>query len=183
MEDLPMIDTIHETDGGNHGKSAPPSEPNQPGQSDEPVLRPEARVMRADRSLAAMVLVICTLGGMGVGFGFAMYLMRAQLAYAPLCAGVTATERADLVSGQTYLGVRYWSSKRFAPIIYTVVPNTAADQAGVRAGDIIMSLGGRDLRGIDLHEAVIGHTPGEIVPIGIVRSGQRMVLYARLGFL
>src|SRR5262245_21637957 len=105
MEDLPMIDTIHDTDGKNQGSV-----------SDEPVLRPEARVMRADRSLAAMVLVICTLGGMGVGFGFAMYLMRAQLAYAPLCAGASlvAADRADLVSGQTYLGVRYTANRHFA---------------------------------------------------------------------
>src|SRR5215471_259003 len=140
MEDLPMIDTI--TD------AKEPSAAEQRSVADEPILRPEARVMRADRSLAAMVLVICTLGGMGVGFGFAMYLMRAQLAYAPPCSSI---DRVDLVPGQTYLGVRYVATRRSPPTIDTVFANTAADAAGLRPNDIVMSLGGRDLRGIDLH--------------------------------
>ncbi len=170
-----MIDTIHHN--APNGQS---SDGKAPSAADEPILRPEARVMRADRSLAAMVLVICTLGGMGVGFGFAMYLMRAQLAYAPPCAAI---DRAELVPGQTYLGVRYLASKQFAPVIDTVFSNTAADAAGVRPGDILTSFAGRDMRGFDLHRAVIEHSPGDIVPIGVQRAGQRLVLYARLGFL
>ena len=177
-----MIETAHSTGDANGGAklSGPAPFGDRVDPKVGPILRPEARVVRADRSLAAMVLVICTLGGMGVGFGFAMYLMRAQLAYAPLCAGA---ERSDIVPGQTYLGVRYLASKRFAPIIDSVVDHTAADAAGLRAGDIVMTLAGRDMRGADLHQAIIQHSPGDIIPVGIVRGGQRLVLYARLGFL
>src|SRR5512143_2472260 len=93
-----MIDTI-----------PPEAATDTPTPSAEPVLRPEARVVRADRSLAAMVLVICTLGGMGVGFGFAMYLMRAQLAYAPMCGGHFAPvmQVAPRDEAKTWLGVGY----------------------------------------------------------------------------
>jgi len=166
-----MIDTITDAKEPSAGKRS---------LADEPILRPEARVMRADRSLAAMVLVICTLGGMGVGFGFAMYLMRAQLAYAPMCG--SAAESADLAPGQTFLGVRYWPNKRFAPLVDKVLSDTAAEQAGVHRGDILLSLGGRDLRTMDLREAVAEHSPGDLVPVGVMRGGQRMILYARLGF-
>src|SRR5262245_2337550 len=70
----------------------------------EPILRPEARVVRADRSLAAMVLVVCTLGGMGIGFGFAMHLMRAQLAFAPAYAPRAAVYQTSS-DHITWLGV------------------------------------------------------------------------------
>jgi hypothetical protein len=173
MEDLPMIDTI--PDAARRSSAPAADDVTEP-----PVLRPEARATRADRSLAAMVFIICTLGGMGVGFGFAMYLMRAQLAYAPLCSGGA---NIDLVPGQTWLGVSYNPSKRFPPVVKNVFAHTAADQAGLRSGDILMKLDGRDLRGVDLQDAVVEHSPGEIVPIVVMRGGQRLLLYARLGLL
>src|SRR5215813_10386253 len=80
----------------------PPETASPPTSTPEPVLRPEARVVRADRSLAAMVLVVCTLGGMGIGFGFAMYLMRAQLAFAPAYVTRAAMAPAGHI---TWLGV------------------------------------------------------------------------------
>jgi predicted metalloprotease with PDZ domain len=169
-----MIDTI------------PPDAALPTTPSAEPVLRPEARVVRADRSLAAMVLVICTLGGMGVGFGFAMYLMRAQLAYAPLCGGhfapvVQAAQRDDV---KTWLGVTYRRlPDHTGSIILHVYADTAAEAAGLQPGDVLTSFDGEDLRDSgDLRDAVLAHNPGEVVPIALERSGQPVVLKARLGF-
>src|SRR5262249_52484256 len=103
--------------------STPPTPAPEPS-SPEPILRPEARVVRADRSLAAMVLVICTLGGTGVGFGFAMYLMRAQLAFTPMCGQrVVATRQAPI----TWLGVRIQNlPDRSGSLVRSVFGETAA---------------------------------------------------------
>jgi hypothetical protein len=170
-EEATMIDpTVEEGHAG-----SPPATPTAPG---DPILRPEARVVRADRSLAAMVLVICTLGGMGVGFGFAMYLMRAQLAYAPF------SERFYTGSATPLLGVWYDPSCALhgARIVHTV-RGTGADIAGIAPGDVITALDGRDFRlGCDLSSVVQQHDPGDIVPIAIERNGRPMMLRARLGF-
>jgi putative serine protease PepD len=151
----------------------------------EPVLRPEARVVRADRSLAAMVLVICTLGGMGIGFGFAMYLMRAQLAFAPGCphrtpSAVVARANADHI---TWLGIGIRSfSSRNGCLVVRVYNDTAAAAAGLQPGDVITTFAGQDVRDADdMVSSVRGRSPGDLVSIGIDRNGEAQVLQARLG--
>jgi len=158
----------------------PPNSAPTETTSPEPILRPEARVVRADRSLAAMVLVICTLGGTGVGFGFAMYLMRAQLAFTPMCGPhVVATRAAPI----TWLGVRIQNlSDHSGSIVRSVLNDTAAARAGLEPDDIITSFDGGDIRDIeDLVTAIRSREPGDVVPIGLERRGQPIVLRARLG--
>jgi len=153
-----------------------PTEPTSP----EPILRPEARVVRADRSLAAMVLVICTLGGTGVGFGFAMYLMRAQLAFTPMCGPRVVSTRPAPV---TWLGVRIQNlSDHSGSLVRSVFNDTAAAAAGLEPGDVVTSFDGGDIRDIDdLVTAIRSREPGDVVPIGLERRGQPIVLRARLG--
>jgi putative serine protease PepD len=153
-----------------------PAEPTPP----EPILRPEARVVRADRSLAAMVLVICTLGGTGVGFGFAMYLMRAQLAFTPMCGPRMVSTRPAQV---TWLGVRIQNlSDHSGSLVRSVFNDTAAAAAGLEPGDVVTSFDGGDIRDIeDLVTAIRTREPGDVVPIGLERNGRQLVLRARLG--
>jgi membrane-associated protease RseP (regulator of RpoE activity) len=145
----------------------------------EPILRPEARVVRADRSLAAMVLVVCTLGGMGIGFGFAMYLMRAQLAFAP----TYATRVVQAPDRTTWLGVGIRSfSGRSGTLIVRVYGDTAAQAAGLRPGDVVTTFDGDEVEGADdLITAVRSRQPGEVVQLGLERNGQPLVISARLG--
>jgi S1-C subfamily serine protease len=154
---------------------------NGSAREDEPILRPEARVVRADRSLAAMVLVVCTLGGMGIGFGFAMYLMRAQLAFAPSYAPRAAVYRAHAHS--TWLGVAVRSFVgRSGTVVVRVDPDTGAQAAGMRPGDVVTTFEGDEVRDAeDFSEAVAGRRPGEVVQLGVERNGQPLVLTARLG--
>jgi membrane-associated protease RseP (regulator of RpoE activity) len=149
----------------------------------DPILRPEARVVRADRSLAAMVLVICTLGGMGVGFGFAMYLMRAQLSYAPFSEARYFTAGGRQVT--PLLGVWYDPTRRHdgGTRVDRVQHGTTAEIVGIAAGDIIIAVDGEDTReGDDLTTVIRSHEPGEVVPIALERNGRPMILHARLGF-
>ena len=150
----------------------------------EPVLRPEARVVRADRSLAAMVLLICTLGGMGIGFGSAMYLMRMQwgAGYHPAMVAATATPRCGNDS-MTWLGVHVRSfSGREGTLVMRVFPGTAAERAGLQAGDVLTAVSGQPLRGADdLVLAIRQRVPGQIIDMSLERNGQPMNLQARLG--
>ena len=57
-----------------------------------------------------------------------------------------------------------------------------ADSAGLKAGDVVVSLGGKDV--VDLQsysDALYSFKPGDEVEIVVVRGGQRVTLKARLG--
>jgi membrane-associated protease RseP (regulator of RpoE activity) len=149
----------------------------------EPVLRPEARVVRADRSLAAMVLFVCTLGGMGIGFGSAMYLMRAQWgmpgAY-ERCRVIAAADAPDTI---TWLGVGVRSiASREGTVVLRVFDGTAAERAGLAPGDVVRRFEGDAIRSADeLVRAVRSRAPGDLVELTIERNGQPLTMHARLG--
>jgi hypothetical protein len=154
----------------------PPAE----NQTPEPILRPEARVARADRSLAAMVLFVCTLGGMGIGFGSAMYLMRAHWSAPGVyqCGAV-----ARIADATTWLGVGIRSyTGRDGTVVMRVFDDTAAQRAGLRAGDLVRRFEGQRIRSADdLVTAVRSRTPGDVVTIEVERNRQPVTLTARLG--
>ncbi len=148
----------------------------------EPILRPEARVVRADRSLAAMVLFVCTLGGMGIGFGSAMYLMRAHWG---MPGALQCTQLSHDPDSVTWLGVgirSYAGAPQDGTVVLRVFQETAAERAGVAVGDVIRTFDGRSVRGADdLVSMVRAREPGELVELGVERDGQPMTLHARLG--
>jgi membrane-associated protease RseP (regulator of RpoE activity) len=148
-------------------------------QNPDPVLRPEARVVRADRSLAAMVLFVCTLGGMGIGFGSAMYLMRAQWG-APSYAFRAPVDAPDTM---TWLGVGIRSyPTREGTVVLRVFDGTAAERAGLSPGDVIKRFEGDAVNSADaLVRAVRSRSPGELVELAVERHGQPLTLHARLG--
>jgi hypothetical protein len=146
----------------------------------EPVLRPEARVVRADRSLAAMVLFVCTLGGMGIGFGSAMYLMRAHWGAPALYQCGSATPAPDTI---TWLGVgiRSFPSSE-GTVVLRVFDGTAAERAGLAPGDVIKRFEGEAVRTADeLVRAVRSRAPGDLVEVDVERNGEPLTLHARLG--
>ena len=66
--------------------------------------------------------------------------------------------------------------------ISDVQPNSPADRAGLRPGDIVQQIGDTAVQSSDqLSEAVTRHKPGETVPIQIVRDGQRKNVEVKLG--
>lgn len=158
-----------------------------PPSSPEPILRPEARVVRADRSLATMVLFVCTLGGMGIGFGSAMYLMRAH--WGAPGAYTTWHQCGERVAASpspvTYLGVNIVTTRaQDGAVIVRVFDGTGADRAGLSRGDIIRTLDGASIGGSEeLVQAVRSRSPGERVRLGIERQGQPIAIDARLGSL
>jgi hypothetical protein len=87
------------------------------------------------------------------------------------------------VRGQALLGVVAVREKHPSGVlVQNVEPGTAAFAAGIVAGDVITSIGGNSIPDFDRLTAHIAqHTPGETVPVEILRGGQRKKLAVTLG--
>src|SRR5262249_47194532 len=58
--------------------------------------------------------------------------------------------------------------------IATVQPGSPADKAGIKAGDIILNIGGKEPSGTGLRDLVQGFAPGEKVEIVYLRGAEKI---------
>ncbi|MBK8205994.1 MAG: trypsin-like peptidase domain-containing protein [Planctomycetes bacterium] len=66
--------------------------------------------------------------------------------------------------------------------VRSVIYATAADKAGLQAGDLIVDIGGSKVTGLDdLRTALAGRQPGEKVQVTYVRNGQSHTIEVTLG--
>jgi Peptidase family M28/PDZ domain len=57
-----------------------------------------------------------------------------------------------------------------------------AEQAGIRAGDVLVKLGGMDVHDLQgMTDALRAHKPGDVVQVDVLRDGRRVTLTATLG--
>ncbi len=88
--------------------------------------------------------------------------------------------------GTAYLGVvgRDVDSGRAGAMITEVAPDSGADQAGIEVGDLVVSLDGVPVQGIEgLAAQVRTHRPGTTVDMTVVRNGQETTLSVTFGDL
>lgn len=82
---------------------------------------------------------------------------------------------------RTFLGVQLQDDG--STIIRGVVEGSAAEQAGLRIGDRIVSVGGSSVNTPDeVRAAIQRFSPGDVAPVVIERSGASQRINARLGF-
>ncbi len=136
-----------------------------PGNSGGPLLDAQGRVIG-----------INTLGGEGVqNIGFAV----------PINAAKQLLPR--LISGETiqhpWLGIGVEELPQGGGItIVNVTSGSPAAQAGLRSGDTIVSVAGKQVKDLDaLHSALEEHKVGESVSMGIVRNNQNLTVNVTLG--
>ena len=67
-------------------------------------------------------------------------------------------------------------------LLRQVIPNDAADDAGLEAGDIILSMDGQLLRNTgELSKFLISHQPGDVVNVTLLREGEELIASITLG--
>ncbi len=73
------------------------------------------------------------------------------------------------------------SSRSDVPAVF---PNSPAEKAGLKAGDIVTAIDGNTVTADkDLSEAMLEHSPGDTVALTILRDGQTMTVDVTLGVL
>ncbi len=86
-----------------------------------------------------------------------------------------AVAYADLSGEQASLGVQVGEPANGGVEVQSVVPDSAAEAAGLAAGDIIFSLDDEPVAdGFDLRYLVARHRPGESASLSIQRGGERL---------
>jgi S1-C subfamily serine protease len=168
-----------------HPETTPPSGP--------PKLRREAAYAVDDRGRLPLVIALCSLAGVGVGFGLASVAATQQARH---CSTVTMQHRTiqaqplGLAPSETaWLGVHITTGPRACDAatprgarVLSVVPGSPAEAAGLRVGDVIERVDGAAVGGAEsLVRLVRSRTPRSTVTVTLRRGGERMALTPRLG--
>ena len=123
--------------------------------------------------------------GGNVGIGFAIPAEQAKPIIDTLRSGGTIT--------RGYLGVQIQPVDRDianavglqpnrGEIIASVVPGEAAARAGLRQGDVVVSVGGKEVTPDQtLSFLIAGQKPGTRVPVEILRDGKRQTIQVQVG--
>ncbi|GGD61601.1 serine protease [Croceicoccus mobilis] len=123
--------------------------------------------------------------GGSVGIGFAIPAETAEPIVRKLIAGESIKRgylgiqinpvTDDLASS---LGI----ARNRGEFVQSVVPDGAADKAGLKPGDVVMKIGGKDITPDQTLSFVVANIePGTRVPIEVIRNGKRMTLTATIG--
>ncbi len=74
------------------------------------------------------------------------------------------------------------AGERAGAVIREVTPDTAAEDAGIQVGDVIISVDGVEVNGSDdLAAQIRTHQPGDVVELVLIRAGEELILQVTLG--
>jgi putative serine protease PepD len=139
-----------------------------PGNSGGPLINGAGQVIGVNSQIAT--------GGNGdanVGIGFAIPIDTAKQELPTLENGGTVKH--------AFLGVAT-TTGRGGALVRSVDSGSPADRAGLRPGDVIVSVGGKRITDPDaLVLAIDAREPGQTVPVVYVRGGARHTTQVRLG--
>jgi S1-C subfamily serine protease len=92
--------------------------------------------------------------------------------------GIKAIDVNPIIAAQNNLAVDHGA------LVVKVVPNSPAEQAGLKAGDIIVQIDDTPIASMqDLQKALIGKDIGQTVSLNIYRGNQQLTVKAKLGEL
>jgi len=82
------------------------------------------------------------------------------------------------------LAESFGMSKPQGALIAKVMPNSPAEKAKMKVGDIVVSFNGKDIERSSSLPPVVGSTPvGKKVPVKVIRGGRSQTLWVKLGEL
>jgi serine protease Do len=117
-------------------------------------------------------------GSIGLGFAIpaevAEPIVRQLMAGQTIARGYLGVERGPLTEDlASALGI----SRERGEFIQRVMPDGAADRAGIRAGDVVMTINGRDVTPDNTLSYIVANIrPGTRVPVELLRDGRRMTV-------
>jgi putative serine protease PepD len=150
-----------------------------PGNSGGPLLDEEGRVIGVNTQIITQ-----SGGSEGVGLAVPSNTVkkvvdqiiatgRAELAF----LGVGGAGLSDALATQAGL-----PTDLNGLLVQSVTRGSGADEAGLREGDVIVSLGGQEVSNqADLSSAIVSRDVGDEVSVTIVRDGERRMIEATLG--
>jgi putative serine protease PepD len=135
-----------------------------PGNSGGALVDAEGRLVGINVAIASLNSTGGQSGNIGVGF--AIPVDEVQRVADQLIAGETPTH--------AILGVQISNSPDGGAVLQVVTQGSAAAQAGLRVGDVIVKVDDRTIdTGTDLAGAVRAHAPGDTVSVTFVRDGNQ----------
>src|SRR5215218_9725919 len=153
-----QIDSVIQTDA-----------PINPGNSGGPLLDANGRVIGVNSQIQT--------GGSGngnVGIGFAIPSNTVRDV-------IPRLERGETIQ-RAYLGVSTTDSSTPGAVVSSTTPGSPAAQAGIRAGDVIVGVGGDRVREPgDVAAAIQDKRPGERIEVELRRGGDSRTIEVELG--
>jgi putative serine protease PepD len=146
--------------------------PINPGNSGGPLLDESAHVIGVNSQIATSG---ASQGNLGIGFAVPSNTVRQV---------VPTLSRGQNIE-RPYLGLSSASPSPGAPAgaeVQSVVSGGPADDAGVKNGDVITSIDGKQVREpSDVSQAISGKKPGDTVDVVVERGGSTLTLKIELG--
>lgn len=148
-----------------------------PGNSGGPLINYYGEVVGINTAIVA--------AGQGIGFAVPVNLIKDVLVQLKEKSRVTRGWLGVIVQDVTpELAVSFGLKAAGGAIISDVTPDSPAEKAGLKRGDVILSLNGRVIR--DYHELprmVASMSPGEKAAFKMLRDGKEEIISAEVGLL
>ncbi len=123
--------------------------------------------------------------GANIGINFAIPADSVRNVIASLKGGATVKRGylgVALAPVDESFGAALGLPKNQGAIIQEVVTGEAADKAGLKSGDVVLRANGQDIRPDQTLNYIVANTsPGQRIPVDIIRNGQRLTMNAVVG--
>ena len=145
-----------------------------------PALRREALLPNERSRGLGTVAVVCTMAGVASGLALATTLMAMQVADT-MSSRPHCSYRANMVEvvqpEHGFLGIRYVFHTNQGAVVDSVLPNTPAQQIGIKEGDKVIAVDGDHVDSAnELQERIYNAAPGSRPLITIERDGAQRQL-------
>ncbi len=154
-----------------------------PGNSGGPLLDAQGDVIGMNTAVAGTLPD----GTSAQNIGFAIPVSTIESLLKSLMAGQSVVSHGafigvEVMSMTPALQLQYGFSVSTGAVVMSVIPNTGASRAGVRQGDVIISLNGESIQNTqDLTSVLSGLRPGDVAQLGIVRGTKHITISVTLG--